>query len=586
MQAIREAFKSGVLEVSFLLKHRRPAAVKGGSEDTWKMAAIRIKPALKLVFAWLFLNILMNFNYPAQEQNLTSLFLISPEVLFIFGALCTAIWLGMPFHWAIYSPLNAIVIFFRFFRVADELVPMYFFRPFNLYIDSHFLPDLMHLLYNTLPLKTFITYSLLGLLLTVGMIFGIWWSFKAVHQFFAGIEHRRFILVTIIAVFGIQLLFSAAAANRLAPKFHKGFFHRIVEEVDFILHVKGYRTQKLQAINQSTRKLQQTPRSLDKLGHSDVYLIFIESYGHTIFEDSHHLSLLRPILKQYETELAAKGFYVYSSFLRSPALGGSSWLAHGTVASGVALCSQLFYDLLVTSNAETIAHIFNQAGYRTISVMPGTQWPWPEGKFFGYQKHYFAWDFEYGGPKFGWSPMADQYVLQDIYQKEILPRTQPLFIEFVLTSSHAPFHRQPPYLENWDQIGDGSIYHRRKAITFPVVWPDLTNASEAYVTSIIYEIRVLKNFIERFIKDDTLMIIMGDHQPNVQITGPASSWSVPVHVISRNKGFLDPFESRGYTPGLIPRQPPPHPGMETVLFDFLKSFSSPDNQSNSPARPF
>ncbi|MGW8301378.1 MAG: hypothetical protein ACWGNO_04875, partial [Desulfobacterales bacterium] len=76
----------------------------------------------------------------------------------------------------------------------------------------------------------------------------------------------------------------------------------------------------------------------------------------------------------------------------------------------------------------------------------------------------------------------------------------------------------------------------------------------------------------------------GDHQPNVQITGPGSSWSVPVHVISRNKDLLGPFKSKGYTPGLIPRQPPPHPGMETFLFGLLKSFSSSGNPSNYPAQ--
>jgi hypothetical protein len=516
----------------------------------------------------------MNLNYPAQGQNLISLFLISPEVLFTVGALCAAIWLGMPLHRALYLPLTAIVIFFRFFRVGDELVPMYFFRTFNLYIDSQFLPDLIHLLYHTLPLKTFITYSVLSLLLTAGMICGVWWSFKAIHLSVAGFKKGRLILGTLIAVLGIQLLFSGTAPNRRIPVFNKGFFHRIAEELDFILHVKGYRTQKLQVINQSSLKLQNTPRSLDKLAGADVYLVFIESYGHTVFADARHFSMIRPVLKQYETELAAEGFSIYSSYLRSPAFGGSSWLAHGTVASGVDLASQLVYDLLVTSDAETIAHLFNQAGYRTISVMPGTQWPWPEGKFFGYQKHYFAWDFEYNGPQFGWSPMADQYVLQYIYQKEILPRRQPLFIEFVLISSHAPFHRQPPYLENWSQIGDGRIYHQKPMVTFPVIWPDLTNASEAYVTSIVYVMKVLKSFIEQYLKDDTLIIIMGDHQPNVQITGTDSTWSVPVHVISRNQRLLKPFEKKGYTAGLIPKQPPPHPGMQTFFWNFLNDFST------------
>ena len=206
--------------------------------------------------------------------------------------------------------------------------------------------------------------------------------------------------------------------------------------------------------------------------------------------------------------------------------------------------------------------------------MPANELPWPQGKFFGYQKHYYAQDFDYTGPRFGWSPMSDQYVLETIYRNEIQPRRQPLFIEFVLISSHAPFNDQPPYLHDWSQIGDGRIYYQEQRVTFPVVWPDLTNATEAYVTATIYEMTVLKSFIEQYVSDNTLIIIMGDHQPNVQITGPDSSWSVPVHVISRNKKFVASFENIGFTPGLIPTQSPPHLGMETFLPYFLRAFST------------
>ncbi|MGD8992471.1 MAG: sulfatase-like hydrolase/transferase, partial [Desulfobacterales bacterium] len=287
-----------------------------------------------------------------------------------------------------------------------------------------------------------------------------------------------------------------------------------------------------------------------------------------------YLPSILPGRTRLEKGLADRGFAVRSGFLKSPAFGGSSWLAHGTVASGVHLADQLVYDLLITSEAVTIAPIFKQAGYRTISVMPANEIPWPQGRFFGYQKHYDARDFQYRGPRFGWSPMPDQYVFEYIYRQEIRPRKQPLFIEFVLISSHAPFNRQPPYLKDWSQIGNGSIYHQKETVNFAVVWPDLTNAAEAYLSAIIYEMRVITSFIEQYVDDDTLIVIMGDHQPNVQITGSDSSWSVPVHVISRNKRFLEPFEKKGYTPGMVPEQPPPHPGMETFLPDFLKAFST------------
>jgi hypothetical protein len=207
--------------------------------------------------------------------------------------------------------------------------------------------------------------------------------------------------------------------------------------------------------------------------------------------------------------------------------------------------------------------------------MPGTQWPWPEGEFFGYQKKYYAWDFDYEGPVYGWSTMPDQYVLDFVFHREIQERTDPLFIEFILTGSHAPFHRQPPYVEDWSKIGSGKIYHDLEVITFPIIWPDLSNAAEGYVASIAHELKVIVEFIIKFIDDDTLIVVLGDHQPNVQITGKQASWSVPIHVISRNRNHLQAFLNRGYTPGLIPTQPLPHRGMQTFLFDFLSDFSTP-----------
>jgi hypothetical protein len=534
-----------------------------------------LRSVIGLALAWGFLNAMLNLRYPAAQESLWTLLLISPEALFVVAVLCIATALNWPFHHSLFWVLTLIVVFMRLFRSADQLVPMYFFRPFNLYIDAQFLPVLIRLLYKTLPLKTFLFYSAAGIFLTAAITAGTRWSIKAIHQ---TLTLRRKALVTVavtVAALTTPLLFSSVGSNRPLPIFHPGLSHRIAQEIDFILHVRGYRSQNMQAIRLAAAELDQTPSSLDRLGGSDVYIIFIESYGQTVFDRKRHLSSILPVLTRLEIGLADRGFAVRSGFFKSPAFGGSSWLAHGTFASGVHLFDQLVYDLLITSEAVTIAPIFKQAGYRTISVMPANELPWPQGKFFGYQKHYYARDFQYRGPRFGWSPMPDQYVLEYIYRQEILPRKQPLFIEFVLISSHAPFNHQPPYLKDWSQIGTGSIYHQKETVTFPVIWPDLINAAEAYVSAIIYEMTVIANFIEQYVDDDTLIIIMGDHQPNVQITGSDSTWSVPVHVISRNKHFLEPFEKKGYTPGLVPKQPPPHPGMETFLPDFLRAFSTP-----------
>ena len=148
-----------------------------------------------------------------------------------------------------------------------------------------------------------------------------------------------------------------------------------------------------------------------------------------------------------------------------------------------------------------------------------------------------------------------------------------MFIEFVLISSHAPFNELPRYVPDWSAIGDGSIYHRRKPVNFPIIWPELKNASQAYVTSIIYDFQVLVGFLEIMVPGNEMIIILGDHQPNLKITGENQTWSVPVHIISRNPDFVRPFIERGYTPGLIPSQALPHAGIESVLWSLLEEFS-------------
>jgi hypothetical protein len=170
--------------------------------------------------------------------------------------------------------------------------------------------------------------------------------------------------------------------------------------------------------------------------------------------------------------------------------------------------------------------------------------------------------------------MPDQFVLQTIQAKEVEKHNKPLFIRYVLTSTHAPFNRQPRYIEDWDHIGDGSVYHQQEPVTFPNNWPDLTESTEAYLTAMTYEFTLLQNYLAANIDSEALWIILGDHQPNAHITGPLADSLVPVHVISRSERLLEPFCHAGYVPGIIPRVPREPKRMDTFLGAFLSAFSS------------
>jgi len=536
----------------------------------------KLKPALAFILAMCFLDVLLNIRYPESGQPLWTLLRLAPETLGIILIVWLTVILRIRYRAVVFIPLTAAVVFLRLFRIGDILVPMYFFRPFNLYLDSRFLPDLVHLLYTTFSHRTFILGTLSAVGLLIGITYLVQFSIKTIHGFLssAGIPGRLLGL----AAGGLFLVsfFWAEILPSQNPIIAEGFLNRVAEEFDFILQVKGHRALHNAVIGAAIEKSRSVPSSLDKLHGADVYLFFVESYGYTVFSDPRHFPLIKSDLIALEKKLKAHGFGIVSSYFSSPTFGGSSWLAHASLASGVHLNNQMRYNLLITSQARTIAHWFNDAGYRTVRSMPGTQWPWPEGEFYGFQANYYAWDFDYRGPAYGWSTMADQYMLDFIRRREMQAPSRPLFLEFILGSSHAPFHRQPPFLADWSRIGDGSAYNEMEVITFPIVWPDLSNASEGYVTAIRYDLTVIADFISQFVKKDALIVILGDHQPNVQLTGPDQLWSVPVHILSRNHDFLKPFQNRGYRPGLIPTQPPPHPGMESFLFDFLEDFSTPE----------
>jgi hypothetical protein len=93
---------------------------------------------------------------------------------------------------------------------------------------------------------------------------------------------------------------------------------------------------------------------------------------------------------------------------------------------------------------------------------------------------------------------------------------------------------------------------------------------EGYAHSIRYVLEVVRGYLADHVDGDDLVIITGDHQPKFPVSSKDATFSVPVHVLSRNAEAVAAFERFGYEPGLVPSQQPPHPPMED-FFDQLAS---------------
>lgn len=528
---------------------------------------------LKFAGALFFLNALLSLGFPSMRMDWGSLFRVSPDFLALFLGMCLLVRGDARFRPAIYAALTAAVMFLRCFESADRLVPMVFNRTFNLLLDSRRLPDFVYLFWQTRP-AGLVLVSLAGVLsAAAGLAWGVWWAFRTLHQGLARRPASPLVIRLPAAALAAGML-TAGAAGALPALFGQSAIPRVVEEIRFILDFRGVCERQRAVLDDARERAFHTPSGLQRLEGASVLLIVVESYGMSAFSDPRHAETVVPAARAAEAELRLAGFEMASAYLTSPTFGGGSWLSHATLASGVRIDTDIGHDLLLASDLVPLAEHFNRAGYRTVRAMPGTLWPWPEGAFYRYRQSYHAPDFGYRGPAFGFSPMPDQFVLDWVARRVICESGPgPLFVELILTGSHAAFDIRAPYLDDWDRIGDGSVFHALPPVLFPVNWTELAQASEAYSAAIVHEITLVQEFIRRFLEGTELVIIAGDHQPAVELIGADQPWSVPVHVVSRKADFIREFTRRGYIPGMVPDQPLPHPGMETLFWDLLEGFS-------------
>jgi hypothetical protein len=322
--------------------------------------------------------------------------------------------------------------------------------------------------------------------------------------------------------------------------------------------------------------LQVTPASLDRLGGVDVHLLLVEAYGQTVVTTPAYATRLAPAYRELSASLERAGFSVCTDFLQATVFGGNSWLTHATLQTAVPIADQYEYALLLEqARVSTLAKAFVRAGYRAVSVKPGTTRAAPQTRMYGFDKEYAAGDLGYRGPAYAWAPMPDQFVLQRIAERELTSPTRPFFGEYALVSTHFPFTPHPPFVEDWAGLGDGSIFRRLQPVHVRQGQDGLSASALAYLSSLRYELRVLGDFVTRYVRGDALVLIFGDHQPIAPVAGEDRSRSTPMHVLSRRDSLLRPFRDRGCVPGLVSHRPEPHRRMEDLAIDLLHDFSTP-----------
>lgn len=513
----------------------------------------------------------LNIRTPMPQPD-EDLYLLALEVPIAFGLMALAQRFGVPLRWWFFLPVTVAAVLLRLFMTADNISHRFVYRDFRVPLDLHLVPEFFRLMYDTSPTRMLAGYSALFVLFLVGSCLLVWVSLWAVYKRSRRQRFRRIVAALAALSAGIVAYQQLGEGPRL---YTREFSHRIGKEVRHISKLPGERTKILKQIAEVGERIGNGTH-LDKLQGNHVLFIFVESYGRTVFVKPALRERVLPRYEEMQRNLEGEGFHVVSDFLTSPTYGGFSWFAHQTLDTGVKVVSHLHSQILDELRPKSLADRVRDAGYLPILVMPGTTRQWPGmDDYFGFRHHYYSWEFGYRGPRYGWSPMADQFVLSHVHREQVEKAKQPLFIQFALVSSHAPFNDIPRYVEDWSTIKNGSVMHEAGRDRFPIEFDDPTHIDEGYSAAINYEMRVMEGYLTTHIQDDTLVIFVGDHQPNQQVTGSEQlTWSVPIHIACRNPEFIAPFLRRGYIRGMIPDQPLPHVGMERFMEEFLSDFST------------
>ncbi|MBO3761784.1 sulfatase-like hydrolase/transferase [Ciceribacter sp. L1K22] len=473
--------------------------------------------------------------------------------------------------------LATIAVFcLLFLKIADIGVLSAFQRRFNPYLDIKMMADGWNLLSGSVGRP--------GALAVVGLVaFGIglllwafWWASTMLGRFHGGLRTVSIVAFGVITGLGVALIAAGprAGAANIAELRQVGYLgDRLSLVARSVEDIRVFETSLATGVGRSD--------AADLFGSiegRDVVLVFIESYGRSAIDDARYGTLIRPRLDAIGRQLEAAGFASASGWALSPTVGGLSWLAHGTLLSGLWVDSQARYDLLMRSDRPSLNRLFRDAGWHTVAVMPAITMDWPEAAYYGYDEVLAAKDLGYRGKPFNWVTMPDQFTLSAFERLARRPgeeNRKPVMAEIALISSHAPW-TPVPRLIDWSQVGDGTVFNQQaeSGDSPPVVWSDHERVRRQYVETIDYALETLGDYIARFGKD-AVFIVLGDHQPASLVTGPDASRAVPVHVISRDADLVKRFLPEGFSPGMIPQAHATEGSMDRLRERLIRNFSAP-----------
>jgi len=441
----------------------------------------------------------------------------------------------------------ALIVALLLLRMGDMMSRIAFGRAFNPLVEWHLIGQGWTLTAKTIGKFEAVAWLGAGLLLLILLGILLYRCFGAFAQLSASTRLRTGIISAIVLAVSGTMWYVQENSKR---DFHVEFVSvdEVASRVKYIR--KTIKDQlKFSALLESDKVAESKPQ-FDALQGHDVIVLFVESYGRSFIDHKRFAEQAASRLDAVEQEVTAAGVGVKSGWIKSPIRGGRSWLAHGTLASGLSLTSHARFDRLITSPRKSLHGLFKDAGWTTAVVLPVVSKKWVEGAWYQVD-HFFDRDaLDYQGHDFGYVTMPDQYMLTAFEKLIREPAEKPLFAHIGLLDSHAPWGPLPEHLP-WDEVGDGSVFDGTRRYGDRHSWAYPKPVRKAYGVAVEQNLKLIGEYIARHAQD-ALFIVVGDHQPASIIAGWAPSSEVPMHVFSTNTELLERLPETVFTSGMRP----------------------------------
>ena len=468
-----------------------------------------------------------------------------------------------------------------FLRLGDLGTFIAFNRRFNLVYDSNLFAAGWHLLSGTVGKPLAALAIGLGSAVIAGLFWAIWWAVTEISRWQPagwrrGLTGALLVPATALAVMNF---------TRSGPFDPPGFTFTSSVAYDYVVQARKARAN-IAALRIEVARDPVADIPPDEvyaaLADTDVLLTFVESYGRSTHDNPLYAPTIRPRLEEIEADLATRGLAMRSGWMTAPMVGGQSWLAHGSVLSGLWVENQGRYDAMLQSKRRTLLHLAQRSGHHTVAVMPAISMAWPEGLYFGYDQILAAGNLGYKGLPFNWVTMPDQYTLSAL-ERLVLdqPDRAPVFAEIALISSHAPWTPVPELIE-WESVGDGTVFNEIAVSgdSPDEIWRDKDRVRDQFRQATDYTLQTIGSFAARHADNPPLMIVLGDHQPATFVSQDDQNRDVPIHIIGSPE-LIARLDSWGWTNGMLPASDLTPWPMNEFRANFVRAFSGSDTMQHA-----